>query len=738
MQARARSLSDLVARIALSSALAAAAARADSRQGDAEQRRSGAAALEPLGAIGGPARAVAATANGERAFVGVGATVLVVDVTTRAAPRVAGQSAALADEVVGLAAAGRYVFAATRFAGVYVLDTGDAARPVVVGHLDTAGETNDLAVIVSGTAESPGGAPGSDTGSPQHLLLADGSDGMRVVDVSDPARLREVARIDTPGFAQAVAVSGPIAAVADVEGGLRLIDVTVPQAPRESGSLVPAIGGSVDKLWDVALRPDGYAVVATQRGGLRVVDVSRPAAPVAVGIWTPFGGASADAVVAVAEGYAYFSPDGSRLWIVSLVDPRSPTAIQPLQTNRHVAAIAVAGEAAFVADAPAGLRVYDATHPNGPVEAAFVGTLGDVLAVAAADGHVYAAAGPAGLLVAERQGPERVSLAGHFDAAGGVHTVRLDGRRAFAGGLGLEVLDLGDPSAPVPRGRHPSAVRDVAVAGDVVYAVGADDGLDVLSVRHPAAIERLATLLLPGPPVGVALAGDHALVACADAGLAVVDVSRPDRPRQVRVVDLPGWTNGVTVAGDHAYVAAAYDGVRVLDVADPSSPREVARLDTGGRARAVAAMGTLLAIADGAGGVLIADVSDPRQPKLITTTDAGADVRAVALDAGSSHGVGSGSDRGPVVYAALGAAGLLAFQLTGLAPEHLTPPPTGTREPTETPTPTQPRTTPTRPDPTSSETTLRRVHVPFAANGSPGREPSAVVLTNRRPAWIPR
>src|SRR3990172_6723395 len=72
--------------------------------------------------------------------------------------------------------------------------------------------------------------------------------GLRLVDISAPEAPREVGFYDTRGAANAIAVSGSLAFVADGREGLRVIDVSDPAAPREVGAYNTA--GSAE---DVAL-----------------------------------------------------------------------------------------------------------------------------------------------------------------------------------------------------------------------------------------------------------------------------------------------------------------------------------------------------------------------------------------------------------------------------------------------------------------------------------------------------
>src|SRR5262245_47986529 len=61
-----------------------------------------------------------------------------------------------------------------------------------------------------------------------YAFVALGTNGLAIIDVSNPANPRRVGGFDTSGFASGVAVSGNYAFVADGDAGLQVIDVSNP------------------------------------------------------------------------------------------------------------------------------------------------------------------------------------------------------------------------------------------------------------------------------------------------------------------------------------------------------------------------------------------------------------------------------------------------------------------------------------------------------------------------------
>ena len=142
----------------------------------------------------GPATTVAV--SGSFAYVGSGAALLVVDVSTPDSPQLLGD-VVLPEPVFEIAVAGSHAYVANFRAGLRVVDISVPSAPVEVGFLDTPGHA--VGVSVAG----------------DYAFVADFSAGLRVIDISVSSAPVEIGFLDTPGYANGVAVAGSIAYVAD-------------------------------------------------------------------------------------------------------------------------------------------------------------------------------------------------------------------------------------------------------------------------------------------------------------------------------------------------------------------------------------------------------------------------------------------------------------------------------------------------------------------------------------------
>ena len=220
-------------------------------------------ALQIIGQIGGTSSAVAV--QGDYAYLGVGPRVAVLNVSDPANPTMLGQTSVLLGLVQDVAVAGQYVYVGVERSVVYVedyahfwiFDASDPTNPTEAGSYDSPSCINcpTYGVAVSG----------------QYAYLADGAEGLRIVDISDPTNVVQVGYYN-PGwyewFAKDVTIVDDIAYVI-TSSGLHIIDVSDPANPYQVGSYhTPGSPRGVAVADNVAYVADFY--------DLRIIDVSNP------------------------------------------------------------------------------------------------------------------------------------------------------------------------------------------------------------------------------------------------------------------------------------------------------------------------------------------------------------------------------------------------------------------------------------------------------------------------------
>lgn len=236
--------------------------------------------------------------NGRACLVTTRPQLQVVDISDPAAPVSGGLYSVGTLDAMGLA--DRRLYAAYLGAAglkLDVVDLGDPAKPVLLGSCLTSNYVDSLAL--SGT----------------HAILAAGSSGLQIVDVSDPKAMIKVGSLKYWNFApRMVVVVGEIAYTADSGVGLSAVDISDFTAPVTLGSR-----GLVGTPTGMAVEGEHIALTFFS-GGTRVYDVSYPATPIQVGEFDTAGTAAA---IAMAGRHVYVA-DGARLLVLRLGEDSQP------------------------------------------------------------------------------------------------------------------------------------------------------------------------------------------------------------------------------------------------------------------------------------------------------------------------------------------------------------------------------------------------------------------------------
>ena len=366
---------------------------------------------------------------------------------------------------------------------------------------------------------------------------------------------------------------------------------------------------------------------------LTVWSFADPAAPVVVDRGVPADGVvRALATIGDHLYAAWNNPSGEGgITVYSLADPADPAPVAEI--DDYVASefkrpngLATAGQYLYVGDAENGLVVLDAADPVAPVAIGTVAGVGEFDAMGVHGAQLLTTGnswiGGRIVNVVDIGDPAAPVLAGSTSLDGNVllRAVLVDGY-AIGVGLELQVHDLHDPSnisqvfgTPIDMATH------AILRGDMLYLVGAS-GIQVWDFADPTQPALLRTVEMD------AFAPDQAadtpfgplVLTHADRGL-LLDVVDPHNPTLAAGFTLPFGVNVHAAAFDAAHVHFAQEAYG-LGVLDSASLQSVGRYDAdlppylqardmedisldGGRAY-LAAWGF---------GVLVVDVADPAAP----------------------------------------------------------------------------------------------------------------------------
>jgi len=496
-----------------------------------------------------------------------------------------------------------------------------------------------------------------------YLLLAEGWEGLRIIEMTDQSAPEIVGSLPLSGYCKDVAVSGDIAYVITGGAGWHIIDFSDPLMPvlletRDSGIDGPTVKTEGSLLF---LLLDG--------GGVKILDISDPTDPVRLS--SLYGG---DPVDITFDGPLAYVAATSRLFVFDITDPAAPIELGQVYTADRTTGIANSGSTVYVAIDYNGLEAFDVTDPTNPTSLGVTATTGHATDVAANGDLVYVSSANFGVQAFNASDPANLSPLWNMDTYGTSERLVRDGDRLCVieshggfhmldisepaleaaarkstpgplwgaayhdqhcfvaeGDFGMQVFDVSDPEVPRSVNLYvtPNPVSGILVAEDVAY-LAERSNIRILDVSIPTAPAYLGWIN-SSTPRDLALANGMLFIAAYDE-LRIFDVTNPEAPQFVGQEVTPDWPNGVDVEGNYAYLAANFAGLQVVDISNAASPLTVGSLELGSYAMDIEVVGHLAFIAASGRGLAIVDVSLPDTPVLVREVVLPNDAIGVRID----------------------------------------------------------------------------------------------------------
>jgi hypothetical protein len=330
--------------------------------------------------------------------------------------------------------------------------------------------------------------------------------------------LTYVGHLDTAGDAREVAVVGDYAYICDW-GTLRIVDVSDPTTPVEVGFYSPPYGDGPCMTMAVAgnyVYTGGYYTLNI----LDVTNPAAPAlVGKTSGLDTPSGMVVAGAYAYVVDAHDTGSGYLYRLLIFDVSNVTHPFITGISTFTAFPADVAVAGNYAYVANVDSGLRVIDVSNPSAPFEVGvYASSKADGVTVAGSYAYVSEAGWGLRILdISDPTAPFQVSL---YDSVGYTENSAVDWGYAYVaeGEVGVEMVNVLNPAAPVMTSLYntPGMTHDVAIAGDgYVYAADGSNGLVIL--RSSFSISGKVTEAGGDPVAGVTITATGGYTTTTDA-----------------------------------------------------------------------------------------------------------------------------------------------------------------------------------------------------------------------------
>ncbi len=404
--------------------------------------------------------------DGLYAYIGDGpADIKIADLSDTFYPEVVA-TVAMVDLSLKVVKDSTFLYVAQNYEGLQIIDVEDPEAPVLLGTFSSESKVVGVSPYNS------------------HVLLAEENHGFRILDVSDPSSPEDVALFGKSNNSKAVAVDsmvsgGLYAYVADGENGLVLINCDDPANPFIT-STYPMDGYAHD------IHIYGHwAFVADGEEGLIIVDVRNPYNPTFCGCYIPTDAAWG---IFVRDSLAYVAAGMDGLTIVDVSDPTMTVEIGNYDTDWWAYGVHVSGDYAYVADRMDGVRVINVSDPTEPFEVGYYDGGGDSHGILVKPPYAYLADGDAGFRILDISDPTSPTELGHFLTETYLHGINTKASFAFlsADTAGLIAVDMSDVNFPEYAGVYntENLAHAVEIYRDMAFLVASESGLLILDISE--------------------------------------------------------------------------------------------------------------------------------------------------------------------------------------------------------------------------------------------------------------
>jgi len=185
--------------------------------------------------------------------------------------------------------------------------------------------------------------------------IADGTGGLKVLDISNPAQPVLVGSLSLTGTQVDIALSGNIICLVSNTGPLSTVDVSTPSAPVFKGAVASSAAAA-----RVAVNGSTIAVLSGDNVNsyLDMRSISTSGAPTRLGsvAFGPFGSAMG---VDLVGNTAYLATNFGGLALYDISAPATPILRTTTSTVGAAVGVAVSGSHVYVADSPATMDVFN-------------------------------------------------------------------------------------------------------------------------------------------------------------------------------------------------------------------------------------------------------------------------------------------------------------------------------------------------------------------------------------------
>lgn len=436
--------------------------------------------------------------------------------------------------------------------------------------------------------------------------------GIWVLDINDPQSANTMSHWGSPGFTTAVTVDGTVGYLCNGTDGLGVLDLANPAQPVYVESVV-----NLSDAESMAL-DNSLLYVAAGEDGLAVLDLSDPLNPVKIGEYSSGGWARA---VTSYSNLVALAVESEGVVILDVTNPSSPTYESEIALAGSAQQVILANDLLYILDRENGVSAWDVSNPGLPDSLGAISTGGWSTDMVSVGEMLLVGDWFDGLMVYDFYNPINPELLTAVQSGGFIEAMDVQGDLlALAlGDEGLEFWDISTILSPSYIGSESpeGSPQDVLLTNDgVIFEAAGDAGLRVWDDDLPSG-EPLAQLQTPGWANALALSENWVYLSDGFGGLRIYDrSSTPQESFQIPTEDYAG--SMAISAGGNLFVTQGESGFLSLALEGFIEPQVYGLTPSDAFVFDVSESAGLLLLCEGMDGFEIFDVSDPSTPQLIT------------------------------------------------------------------------------------------------------------------------
>lgn len=459
----------------------------------------------------------------------------------------------LPGSAVGIDLTGQHAVVACSGGGLRVVDVSDPHNPAQVGAFTPPHTITSLAI--SGDYAYAGTSFNS-------VLYT--------VDLSDPTQPAQLSAEHLPNsWVYGVSVDSGYLLVSNGSSGVRVYDLHDPASPDEF-LLIPSAGNAHD-----ATIANGYLFSADgpTSGFRRALLRPEPRSPLVRRLH-----AESNFRTVLASGdMLYVGSDEPALNLYSIADPGFPQLVSSIGlADRPLQMIEAAQGTLIVAVDDAGVQIVDVSDPAAPMIVSGIATPSRAVSLHLNGPHLYIGC-EQGIQVADISDLHNPALVGQSQgSSSSMESLAASGGYLFSasGYAGLQAFDLSNPVSPVLIGQLDldfmfDYADDIEVRDGVAY-LSATDSISIIDVSDPSAPQYLSEGIFGLSGRYLSVQWPYLFVNYFTTELNVFDASDPQSPLWLGSYITPGsgYNQEFVFHNGYAYLTKSYDGLLVLDAGE--------------------------------------------------------------------------------------------------------------------------------------------------------------------------